>query len=386
MWINNVYLKNFRNYPELDITLTSGANLFIGKNAQGKSNFLESIELLSLGKSSRQVSDLDLISHNQNSMQAETNFQNDYNLENLKICYEKHSNNKVNKSYFINGKAYKTRKPVLGRLLTVSFKSQDLQLSQNAPKYRRDWLDNLACLISKAYLEIYNNYEKIIAQKNSLLRNNFNSNLVSFNDSLDVYNQQIAQHGAKLIKFRLKTLDRINQYAQITLVNISSANDNLIIDYLRKSNNESSKNNLSYLNSVSQDEFANLLYNDMQTTKALEILRKQSLIGPHRDDLEFIINNQPAKGFASQGQHRSLILALKLAELQLLEDKFSQKPVLLLDDVLAELDENRQAELISRIYQSCQTIITTVNISYLPKNLFKEAFVFDVNNGHITKS
>ncbi len=384
MWINHVSLNNFRNYTEVQLDLNPKINLFVGQNAQGKSNFLESVELMSLGKSTRSANDMDLIMHNKTGLIIEAEFQDEPWAKNIKISFTKQSNEKIAKSFIVNSFEHKTRKSVLGHLLCVSFKSQDLNLTQSSPKYRRDWLDNIACLISIPYLETLINLDKLLKQKNALLRN-FNHGIkASFNDNLDIYNQQISLVGAKIIKFRLKTLSRIHEYAKANLLDISNNADDLDVNYLLTSN--SAKNTYNELLQIPQEDIAQLLMNDLTSIRPLEILRKQSLIGPQRHDIDFMVNAKSAKGFASQGQQRSLVLALKLAELQLLEDKFNQKPVLLLDDVLAELDNQRQEQLLRKISLGSQAIITTVSVDYLPPYLFKNANIFNVVGGQIQKS
>lgn len=336
-------------------------NLIIGKNAQGKTNILESIYFLSNLKSVRTSNNLDLIKFEQEK--TEINALLEKNNTNIEMDF---SYNDEKKKTFALNKVKSTQKDFKNVLKTVLFSTEDLMLLRGAPEDRRKWLDRAISQIYPVYDERISKYEKIRIQKNNLLKNE------KFDRSLfDVYNEQLAIAGSNIIYLRRKFLNEIEKIAQIKHKEISQE-ENLKIYYsstfeLGETVEEILEN---YKNALDEN------YNE-------EYRKMQSLIGPHRDDIVFFINDNNSLKFASQGQQRTIVLSLKLAELDIIKEKTGTSPILLLDDVLAELDDLRQNYLLSSIDKNTQTIITSVDTLFFNEDFLKDVKIFKINNGKI---
>lgn len=336
-------------------------NLIIGKNAQGKTNILESIYFLSNLKSVRTSNNLDLIKFEQEK--TEINALLEKNNTNIEMDF---SYNDEKKKTFALNKVKSTQKDFKNVLKTVLFSTEDLMLLRGAPEDRRKWLDRAISQIYPVYDERISKYEKIRIQKNNLLKNE------KFDKSLfNVYNEQLAIAGSNIIYLRRKFLNEIEKIAQIKHKEISQE-ENLKIYYsstfeLGETVEEILEN---YKNALDEN------YNE-------EYRKMQSLIGPHRDDIVFFINDNNSLKFASQGQQRTIVLSLKLAELDIIKEKTGTSPILLLDDVLAELDDLRQNYLLGSIDKNTQTIITSVDTLFFNEDFLKDVKIFKINNGKI---
>ena len=246
---------------------------------------------------------------------------------------------------------------------TVLFSTKDLLLLRGTPQDRRDWLDRAISQIYPAYDERLSKYEKIRIQKNNLLKNDYIDETL-----LDIYNEQLVISGANIIFLRKKFLKEIE--------NIASKKHAVI------SNSE--KFTLSYTNPESEiDLICEYLKRELSLKRNEEIARRQSCVGPHRDDIEFKINGIDAVKFASQGQQRTLVLALKLGELEIIKSKTGYSPILLLDDVLAELDETRQNYLLKSIESGIQTVITSVDTLLFEEDFLKDVQIYTIESGTI---
>ena len=246
---------------------------------------------------------------------------------------------------------------------TVLFSTKDLLLLRGTPQDRRDWLDRAISQVYPAYDERLSKYDKIRVQKNNLLKMDYIDEAL-----LDVYNEQIAVSGANIIFLRKKFLKEIEKFA--------SQKHKII------SNSENLELNYTCAESEIED-ISNYLKQELQNRRAEEIARRQSCVGPHRDDIELKINGIDAVKYASQGQQRTLVLALKLGELEIIKEKTGFAPILLLDDVLAELDETRQNYLLKSIDSSIQTIITSVDTLLFEDEFLKDVKIYTIENGKI---
>lgn len=360
MKIKKLILKNFRNCEGVSIVFDGNKTLIIGKNAQGKTNILESIYLLSDLKSPRTSVMSDMIKFGTDGFEiyAETE-KNDTDIElNISYTEDKKRALKVN-GVKCNPKNFKTVTK------TVLFSTKDLLLLRGTPQDRRDWLDRAISQIYPAYDERLSVYDKFRIQKNNLLKNE-----VIDETLLGIYNEQLVITGSNIILLRKKFLKEIEKLAAVK----------------HKAISESETFGLSYTCPYDDiDEISNYLKNELVKRKSEEIARKQSCVGPHRDDIEFRINDNDAVKFSSQGQQRTLVLALKLAELDIIKEKTGITPVLLLDDVLAELDDKRQNFLIKSIGNDVQTIITSVDTLLFDKDFLKTVQILSVENGKISK-
>ena len=369
MKLKNLKLTNYRNCEEIILDFNKTKALIIGKNAQGKTNILESIYYLASFKSSRTSNIAELIKFDKNYFKVEADIIKSNTDINISVNY----NNDKKRELKIN-KVKSTIKDFKSVLKTVLFSTSDLLLLRGAPQDRRDWLDRAISQIYPAYDDRLSKYEKIRTQKNNFLKDaakngNLNENL------LDVYNEQMSVTGSNIIYIRKKFLKEIERIAQEKHKNISET-ENLSINYdsnFLGINNETEE--------IEQIQYAFL--EALVERKQEEIRRCQACIGPHRDDIIFYINNQEATKFASQGQQRTIVLALKLSELEIITDKTSDEPVLLLDDVLAELDDIRQNFLLKSINPDTQTIITSVDTILFEDEFLKDVEIYKIENGQI---
>lgn len=368
MKIKELKLKNYRNCQDLELDLDSKKVLIIGKNAQGKTNILESIYFLSTLKSPRTSNNLELINFSADNCEINANVEKlDVEIE-LDFFYDKEKKReiKVNK--------LKTRpKEFKNVFSTVLFSTQDLLLLRGTPQDRRDWLDTAISQIYPAYDERLSKYNKIRIQKNNLLKEG------SINETLlDVYNEQLTILGSNIIYLRKKFLKEMENIAQEKHSAISKS-EKLTIVY-----------NCNFLKEETEEEqeigqISEKFKQKLEERKKDEITRGQTLVGPHRDDIIFYINNQESTKFASQGQQRTIVLSLKLAELDIITKKTGEPPVLLLDDVLAELDDVRQNYLLKTIDNNTQTIITSVDTLLFDEKFLEGVMIYRVNEGTINK-
>ena len=349
MKILSFELKNFRNCISVSKSILADKTLIIGKNGQGKTNILEALYFLSSLKSPRTSNIKEFINFNEQSFNIKADIIKNDVISTLEVNYVLGESKRL----LINGVKASTRE-FRGILKTVLFSSNDLMLLRGSPQDRRDWLDRAIVQIYPAYDERLTKYERIRLQKNRLLKEE-----IIDRDLLNVYNEQLAISGANIIHIRKKYLNEISKIASKKHSAISSS-EKLTIDY-----NYSGDNVETILES---------LKSELMQRQSEEIARKQSCVGPHRDDIIFYINSNDATKYASQGQQRTLILALKLAELEMLQEKTGEPPVLLLDDVLAELDDLRQNFLLKSINSEIQTILTSVDTL-----LFDDEFLSNVD-------
>ncbi|DAA98175.1 TPA: DNA replication/repair protein RecF [Candidatus Gastranaerophilales bacterium HUM_9] len=358
MRAKHLALNNYRNCKNIELDFNNNKTLIIGKNAQGKTNILESIYFLSTLKSPRTSNIKEFVNFDKNNFSAEITIEKsnteielgiEYNLDKPKVL-------KVN-GLKTTSKNYK------GVLTTVLFSTQDLMLLRGSPQDRRSWLDSAISQIYPAHDERISKYNKIRIQKNNLLKEP-DVNLAL----LDVFNEQLTTVGANIIYVRQKFLSELKKYAKTGYLDISK-NEEFDLKY---SFEEKDLN-----------EIAKALKEELEERKFEEIARHQSCVGPHRDDIYFYLDNKDATKFASQGQQRTIVLAIKLAEIELIKNKNGESPILLLDDVLAELDDLRQNYLLSSISDDTQTIITSVDTLLFDNEFLRNVTIFKISNGEI---
>ena len=366
MRLRDLRLTNYRNCKDLELLFDSGKILIIGKNAQGKTNILERIYLVSTLKSPRTSNNIELINFesesaeiNANIVKSNTDIELDYSYSR-----EKKRELRVNKVK-TTPKNFKTV------LKTVLFSTADLLLLRGNPSDRRDWLDRAISQIYPAYDDRLSKYDKIRIQKNNLLKDYLKTG--NPNETLlDVYNEQLVIAGSNIIYLRKKFLKEIERVAR-EKHRIISETETLEMKY-----------DCSFLdNEYELEEIASAFKNSLEARKLEEMRRGQSCVGPHRDDIIFYINGNEATKFASQGQQRTVVLALKLSELDIITEKNGDEPVLLLDDVLAELDDIRQNYLLKSINENTQTIITSVDTVLFEEEFLKDVKIYKIENGYI---
>jgi len=371
MKLKYLKLTNYRNCEDLQLEFNSSKALIIGKNAQGKTNILESIYFLSSLKSPRTSTNTELINFNSDYFKIEAGILKSGTDIELSYIYnnEKKREVKINKVKS-NIRDFKTV------IKTVLFSSNDLMLLRGAPSDRRSWLDCAISQIYPAYDERLGKYDKIRIQKNNFLKEAAKTGI--FNDALfEVFNEQLAITGSNIIYIRKKFLKEIEKLAQKKHSAISQSEE-LTIKY---------DNSFLGINSEIEDiEIIKEKFTQALVERKTEEQRRvQACVGPHRDDVIFYINGNEAVKYASQGQQRTIVLALKLSELDIITEKTGDEPVLLLDDVLAELDDRRQNYLLKSINSNTQTIITSVDTILFEDEFLKDVEIFTINNGKIVK-
>lgn len=362
MIIKKVKLQNFRNFIDEEIELNPEVNVIIGKNAQGKTNFLESLYLFSSAKTYRSATEKDLIRFGFDEFKITMDFESRENF--YKGEYKFSVSEKRDVKY--NGISVNKNTLLSEYFKTVLFCPEEMEMIKGEKELRRNFLDDAICVLKPNYAKILKDYNKCIKQKNTLLKKG-NGSLIS--DMLDIWNQRLAEYGSRLMMYRGSYINLLEKYSESKMDELTEGKEKLNINYVPSLK-------VPDINNV--NEIKDIFLEITRRNKREEIERGQSLIGPHRDDIEFDINNKNAKLFGSQGQQRSVILCTKLAMTEIIKDKIGEYPVLLFDDILSELDKKRQSYLVEKI-KGKQTIITCTGASALRKS--KRVSFYTVENG-----
>ena len=376
MRIKSLKLLYFRNYLSMNIDVHPSLNVLVGNNANGKTNIIESIFCLALGRSYRTKSDSECIMFDETAtaMSCVVN-KNDKNLDIMLGI-----NNK-GKSAKIAGVKKTKLTDFVGELNVVLFSPEDLQLVKGSPSLRREFINREFYQFSRIYHKYYLMYQHLLKQRNSYLKDMRKNPKDEMSLAyLETITSQLAKVAIYITRERVSFVQDISKLTYQNMLNISNGQESLKIRY--KS---------SVLEALNINDISDEIFNEESLTKVMlkksydDIMRGSTKIGPHQDDLEFYINDLDAKMYASQGQQRSIVLSLKLAEINYLKTKTGTYPVLLLDDVLSELDKNRQLKLLDAINENVQTFITTPSISDIKEDLLKKAKVFKIENGNISE-
>lgn len=344
MKITSIELKNYRNYSTQVVSFGSGLNVIIGNNAQGKTNLLEAVFLCAIGKSPRTTKDKDLINWKES-------------LAKVKLTFTKNSGNKKieiylasnqNKTIKINQIPIKRIGELMGEFNAIFFSPDELKLVKESPDERRRFLDISLSQFDRNYFYTLNKYNKILTQRNKLLKTEKDINIIK--QTIYIWNEQLSTCAAFIIEKRLHLVKKLKTHAYESLNFLTEQKESLVLEYqtIKFSDQSKLKTDLMAAYEKSLEKDMNLGY---------------TTVGPHRDDFSIIVNDIDIRHFGSQGQQRTCALALKLAELEIFKESLGEYPVLLLDDVLSELDNNRQQKLLSKI-KDIQTIITGTQFSY----------------------
>lgn len=340
MWIQDIKLYNFRNYYYQTVNFNDSINIFIGDNAQGKTNLLESCYYLANGTSFKKLRDRDIIKFGQESMEVAGTIRKGRQFKKVSIRVEG-----SDKNIFVNEVEYKRNKDLKSLFNLVLFTPEDLSIIKEGPNLRRDLLDEIIESIDFTYKKTRKDYDKILFARNKLLKNKSSS---YFNEQLDAFDQSLVKEGYRIYKTRSKFVKYIEEYASKFQRALTNGAEKLEIDYIPDIKAKSLED-----------------YHKEFIKKRNEDLRyKTSQTGIHRDDIIIKINGKNTRLFASQGQQRSAIINIKLAEVALLREITGDKAVILLDDVFSELDENRSQFLLENL-ADYQTIITATNTKSL---------------------
>ena len=357
MIIESLDLKDYRNYESLNIKLSSGINIFYGDNAQGKTNILESIYLATTSKSHRGSKDRDII----NFLKDESHIKLMIKRKDSSLRLDMHLKKNRPKGVAINSVPIRKLSELFGACNVVFFSPEDLNIIKRSPKERRNFVDMELCRLNKLYVSTLVTYNKVLDQRNKLLKEiGFKPGL---EDTLDIWDMQLARYGNELIAYREKFTDELNE---------------VIFDiHSRLTGGERVK--IVYDKNIERESFEQ----ELKRSRLSDIKYKATNTGPHRDDFSFYINDDmDVKKFGSQGQQRSLALSLKLAEIEMIKKKYDEFPVLLLDDVLSELDAKRQSHLLNSI-KHIQTLITCTGVEDFLNRSLDIGKIFKVENGRI---
>ncbi len=360
MLIKSIKLENFRNYKKLNTTLASGLNVFIGNNAQGKTNLLESIYYCSIGKSTKTSRDKELIKWGETTSKVKIEVEKQFYNSNIEII----TRDKEKKTIKINEIPIKRIGELMGELTVIFFSPDEIRLVKDAPQDRRRFMDIDISQISRNYFYLLCRYDKILNQRNKLLK--FTKDFEALKDAISIWDEQLADIASKIINWRINFIEKLSKPAYDIHKFITNGKEELKVTYQGVIGN-------------SVEEIKEKLQKGLTQNLQKDYELGYTTIGPHRDDLKVVINNIDIRSFGSQGQQRLATLSLKLAELNLFKEERGEMPVLLLDDVLSELDDTRQQNLL-KIIKDVQTIITCTRYDYPLKETDK---IFYIENGNL---
>lgn len=359
MIIKSIELENYRNYEHLLINFEKGTNILYGDNAQGKTNILEAAFLSGITKSHKGSKDKEIIQFDKESSHIKTIV-----IKNEKeYLIDIHLRLQGSKMISINKIPIKKASELMGILNIVFFSPEDLNIIKNGPAERRRFMDMELCQLDKIYLSDLANYNKVLNQRNKLLKDIIHN--PSLMDTLFMWDTKLIEYGKNIIKKRKEFVDNLNEIIGEIHYKISGGKENLIIKY------EPNIEDIFF-----EDELLNHKKKDLKMC--------QTTVGPHRDDIIFSINGIDIRKYGSQGQQRTSALSLKLSEIDLVKAATGNTPVLLLDDVLSELDSNRQNYLLNSI-SNIQTIITCTGLEEFVKNRFEINKIFQVIDGKVNE-
>lgn len=355
MWIKNIKIKNFRNYEEEKINLEKNINIFYGENAQGKTNIIEAIFLCSLGKSFRAKKDIEMVKLNEENAIVEIEYEKSDRDGKIKI----ELGNK--KNIYLNGIKIKKLSELLGNLNIVIFTPDDINILKGGPQNRRRFLDIMISQLRPNYMHILNLYLKTIEQRNKYLRQIKEEN--KDEKLLEIWDEKLADYAIKICEYREKFINKIIEKIKVIHNKITNGTEEIKLEYITECKDK--------------EKYLNLL----KERRKLDIIKGFTTKGIHRDDFMIYINKKEINIYGSQGQNRTAMLSLKLAELQVIYDEIGEHPILLLDDFMSELDKNRRKNFLENI-EDTQVIITGTekldieNLKYLEYN---------VSNGKVIK-
>lgn len=340
MKINTLTVKQFRNYREENVSFGTGVNVFYGNNAQGKTNLLEAVYLFSGGKSHRGTPDKSLIQTGTEEAKLNLSFSS----ENREMEGEIHLFLQKRKEIRLSGAKLQKNSDLSRFFHCVLFVPEELNLIKEGPDLRRQLLDRAISALRPSYENYLNLYKIVLRQKSMLLKKA--DEQPHFMKTLPIWNEKLADLGARIIFYRNSYIQRMAPFAAEFQSEMTGGKEQLRLSYLSQIEPTGEIN-----------EIKEKLLDRMNGRQAEEIASKQVLIGPHRDDLAFFLNEEPAKIYASQGQQRTMVLAVKLAEMRVIAGETGEPPVLLLDDIMSELDASRREFLVGQI-KDCQVILT----------------------------
>lgn len=357
MIIESIELKNYRNYDELHMEFSPGTNILYGNNAQGKTNILEAVYVCCTTKSHRGSKDREMIHFHED----ESHIKLTIRKNEVPYRIDMHLKKNKAKGVAINGIPIRKASELFGIVNVVFFSPEDLNLIKNGPADRRKFIDLELCQLNKLYVHSLVSYNRILMQRNKLLKDLFFH--PEYEETLDVWDMQLVQYGREIIRYRRDFIEQLNEIIHRIHLRLSGEKEHLVIVYDPNTSEE-------------------LLEQGIKRSRPQDLKQKTTLVGPHRDDIGFFIDEIDIRRYGSQGQQRTAALSLKLAEIELVKKLVRDYPILLLDDVLSELDGERQNHLLSAI-NHIQTVITCTGLEDFVNNRFQIDKLFRVVEGTV---
>ena len=359
MYIQSLELKNYRNYDRLIIEFSSGTNILYGDNAQGKTNILEAVYLGATTKSHRGSKDKEIIRFGENESHIRIHLMK----QDIGHQIDMHLKKSRTKGAAIDRIPIKRSSDLLGFVPVIFFSPDDLSIIKNGPSERRKFLDIELSQLEKMYLHQLSSYNRVMAQRNNLLKQlAYQRELL---DTLDSWDLQLVKYGSEVIRYRQKFIEDLNEIIREIHKNLTGKKEKIVLKY-------------DY--SVNYDEFLTVL----QRKREIDLKYASTGAGPHRDDIEFLVNGIDIRKFGSQGQQRTAALSLKLAQIELVKRQTGETPILLLDDVLSELDSSRKNYLLDSI-KDIQTLITCTGLEEFINSHLQIDKMFQVKSGKIVR-
>lgn len=359
MYIREIELKDFRNYRELKVSFSRYVNIFLGNNAQGKTNLLEGIYLNAMARSFKTTRDREMIRFGEDFCKIRTVSVTDDEEQTTEIVITKEGK----KAIRLDGMKVSRTSQLLDRMYIIIFSPEDLKIVKDEPEKRRKFIDRELCQIKPGYYSDLSNYKKVLRQRNTYLKETDIEPSV-----LDIWDFELAKYGSKVILKRKEFIDKINTISSRIHEGISGGKEKLELKY---------EPNIDFTENTEKD------YYDLLVSERNDDIRNRTTgRGPHKDDLKISGNGTDLRKFGSQGQQRTAALSLKLSEIRLIEEETGEKPVLLLDDVLSELDNERQTYLINSLGEN-QMFITTADLSGKVARSLPEGKVFKISSGNV---
>lgn len=368
MYLQALELRNFRNYAHLNLKFSPQTNIFLGQNAQGKTNLLEAIYVLALVRSHRTNNNQELIKRGQDFGKITGQVQRQGSHLTLELLLRQ-----AGKKASLNHLEQKKLSSYVGKLNVVLFSPENLDLVKGAPNIRRRFIDMELGQINRAYLVNSSRYRQVLKQRNNYLKQLQKKQVHNDEVYLDVISDQLAGYGAAVIFARQHFLQQLQQFLQPLHSQITGGQEQIVLDYQTAVKEKELTVEKIYQNLLQQ----------LQRQKQHDIFVGSTSVGPHRDDFHFLVNGNDLQKFGSQGQQRTSVLSLKLAELDFFQEAVGDYPILLLDDVLSELDQFRQTHLLQTIQNRIQTFITTTSLDNVDLSVISAPKIFTIKAGGI---
>ena len=371
MKLTNLQLQNFRNYESVQLEFTDGVHVFIGENAQGKTNLMESIYALAMTKSHRTTNDKELIGWNKEFATIKGTVEKTATKTNLELQFSKKG--KIAKVNYLEQKRLSS---YLGNLNVILFAPENLTLVKGSPQNRRKFVDMELGQMSSLYLYDLVEYNRVLKQRNTYLKQ-LAIKKKQPDEYLEVLSEMLSELASKIVFHRLDFMKQLEALAIPIHDQLSLGREKFSVSY---------QATIPLEDGLTPEQMKEIYINQFKKNQTREADQATTLIGPHRDDLIFYLNEIPVQTYGSQGQQRSTVLSLKLAEIELMKLSTGEYPLLLLDDVLSELDDDRQTHLIKAIENKVQTFITTTSLDGIKQQFINEPVVIPIEKGTILKT